>query len=513
VLIPLFSLRSEEGFGLGEIPDLRGYADWAAAAGLSVVQLLPVAAVNPGETSPYSAATAFAIDPAYLGLAECEDFQAVGGIAGLSDEDRRLLDELRAAPTVQWARLRPLKERAMRAAFAHFHAREWKKKTARQKRLAAFRTENAAWLEDFALFWVLHGKFQAHWKDWDKPLADREPAALAKAARAHQDELLYVAWQQWQLDEQWRRARAHANARGVELMGDLPFVVAGDSADVWKDRHLFKPGMRVGVPPDALCADGQDWGLPLYDWAALAKTDFAWMHQRAARSGRLFGLYRVDHVIGMYRTFYRADHGKSSGFSPTDEDDQIQLGETLLSIMGAYGEVIAEDLGLLPEFLRPSLSRLRIPGYLVMRWEKHDQWRDGRNQSFYRDPAGWPASSVATSGTHDTETQAAWYDQLSPDQRRDLFKIEGLADLDPHRPFHDEARDRLLGVLYRSPSALCLLPFQDLLGHREQVNVPGTVNDGNWTYRMPMTLAALLGDRETAARLRGLSEGSGRQPG
>ena len=511
VLIPLFSLRSDEGFGLGEIPDLRAYAEWAADAGLSVVQLLPVAAVNPGETSPYSAATAFAIDPAYLGLSECEDFAAIGGVAALSDGDRQLLDDVRATPTVDWARLRPLKERATHASFDHFLEKEWKKRTKRQKELAAFRKENAAWLDDFALFWVLHGKFQTHWKDWDEPLADRKPVALAKATREHKDELLYVAWQQWQLDEQWRRAREHANARGVELMGDLPFVMAGDSADVWKDRQLFKPGKRVGVPPDALCADGQDWGLPLYDWAALAKTDFAWMHRRAARAGRMYGLYRVDHVIGMYRTFFRSENGKSSGFSPTDEEDQIQLGETLLSIMGAYGEVIAEDLGLLPEFLRPSLSRLRLPGYRVLRWEKEDVWRDGRCQSDFRDPAGWPAISVATSGTHDTETQAAWYDQLSPDQRRDLFRLPGFANLDPHRPFHDEARDALLVSLYGADSELCLLPFQDLLGHREQVNVPGTVNDRNWTYRMPMTIQALRGDEPTMARLRQLSESSRRR--
>jgi 4-alpha-glucanotransferase len=509
-LIPLFSIRHDDGFGLGEIPDLEGYATWANAAGLRVVQLLPVGAVNPGETSPYSGATAFAIDPAYLGLMECEDFVAAGGLASLSQQDRDLLDQLRASPDVEWARLRPLKERAMRLAFEHFRTKEWSKHTQRAKQLRAFEHENQTWLDDFALFWVLHETYQTHWKDWPAELAARQPDALKAIRHTHAKSLLYVAWQQWQLDEQWRKARAHAAKLGVELMGDLPFVMAEDSADVWRDRHFFRPGMRVGVPPDALCADGQDWGLPLYNWAELEKTGFSWMHQRAARAGRMFGLYRVDHVIGLYRTYYRSADGRKSGFSPADEEDQIRLGETLLSLMGMYGEVVAEDLGLLPEFLRPSLSRLQLPGYRVFRWEKEEIWRDGHKQVLVRDPATWPKISVAASGTHDTECQSVWYDGLSPDERRDFLRVPGLGHLDPSQGFNEEARDALLQVIYGAASELCLLPFQDLLGHREQVNVPGKVSDKNWTYRMPMSLGTLRADQSTMERLHQLAISSDR---
>lgn len=510
VLIPLFSIRSDDGFGLGEIPDLEGYANWAKDAGLRVIQLLPVGAVNPGETSPYSAATAFAIDSAYLGLMQCEDFLAIGGKAALSKQERDLLEQLRASKNVEWARLRPLKERAMRLAFEHFYAKEWSHRTPRAKQLQAFQQENQAWLDDFSLFWVLHETYQTHWKNWPAELAARDPDALSTARRAEEKALLYVAWQQWQLDEQWRKARAHANRLGVELMGDLPFVMAEDSSDVWKDRYFFRPGLRVGVPPDALCADGQDWGLPLYNWAELEKSGFNWMHRRAARAGHLFDLYRVDHVIGLYRTYYRSADGRKVGFTPVDEEDQIRLGETLLALMGTYGEVVAEDLGLLPEFLRPSLSRLRLPGYRVFRWEKEEIWREGRKQTVVRDPATWPKISVAASGTHDTESQADWYDGLSPDERRDFLRVPGLAHLDPAQGFHPEARDALLRVIYGAASELCLLPVQDLLGHREQVNVPGSVNEKNWTYRMPMPLSALKTDRSIIERLHQLAKTSGR---
>jgi 4-alpha-glucanotransferase len=510
VLIPLFSVRTETGWGLGEIPDVAALARWAAASGIRVVQLLPVCAVSGGETSPYSAATAFALDPVYLGLDGCEDFVAAGGRVGLPDEDRRLLDETAAAPAVAWARLRPLKERAMRMGFSHFHDGEWRRRSRRARQLERFCEENRDWLDDYALFAVLHQAFGKHWREWPKPLADARPAALARAKQAHRVEILFHCWQQWQLDEQWRAARAEAAALGVDLMGDLPFVVAEDSADVWKERGLFRLGLRVGAPPDGFSPEGQDWGLPLYDWRAMEQTDFRWMRRRAARNGHLFGMYRVDHVIGMYRTYYRSANRRRSGFSPTDEDAQIRLGETLLTIMDEHGEVIAEDLGMVPEFLRPSLARLGIPGYRVLRWEKDDLWRDGRMQQFFRDPGKWPGRSVATSGTHDTETQAAWYDGLSSEHRSYLLRLPGLGHLDCNRGFDDHVRDTLLAVLYQSASELCLLPFQDLLGTREQINVPGQVSERNWTYRMPMTVGDLGADRATVERLLRLATDSRR---
>jgi 4-alpha-glucanotransferase len=509
VLIPLFSIRGRGGWGLGEIPDLVAMAGWAARSGIRVVQMLPVCAVTGGETSPYSAATAFAIDPIYLGLDACPDFLAAGGRDALGD-DRRLVEELAAASAVPWHRLRPLKERAMRLAFAHFRAQEWPRRSRRARQLAQFHEQNRDWIEDWALFAVLHEKLQRHWQEWPTDLAARRPAALAKARQEYAEDLRFVTWQQWQLDEQWRAARAEAAALGVELMGDLPFVVSEDSADVWKERELFRLGLHVGAPPDWFNAEGQDWGLPLFDWPAMERSGFAWMHRRAARNGQLFGLYRVDHVIGMYRTYYRSADGRKSGFSPTDEEAQIRLGETLLAIMDQYGEVIAEDLGMVPEFLRPSLVRLKIPGYRVLRWEKDDLWRDGRMQQFFRDPAKWPEISVATSGTHDTETHAVWYDKLSPEHRGYLARIPGLGHLDPNRGFDDGVRDALLRVLYQSTSELCLNPLQDLLGAREQVNVPGTVNDGNWTYRMPMTVDDLIADQATCDRLLRLSVDSRR---
>jgi 4-alpha-glucanotransferase len=127
-----------------------------------------------------------------------------------------------------------------------------------------------------------------------------------------------------------------------------------------------------------------------------------------------------------------------------------------------------------------------------------------------RDPASWPKISIAASGTHDTECQAVWYDGLSTDERRDFLRVPGLGHLDPSQSHTEETRDALLRVIYGAASELCLLPFQDLLGHREQVNAPGSVNDQNWSYRMPMSLATLRADGPTTERLYQLAVSSGR---
>jgi 4-alpha-glucanotransferase len=513
VLIPLFSIR-DGGWGLGEIPDLAPFAAWARASGFSIVQLLPVGEVCGGETSPYAASSAFAIDPVYLGLDACEDFRRAGGREALSPEERAELDVLKAAPSVQWHRVRALKMRAAGRAFQRFLREEWSRESERAKELARFRERHAAWLEDYALFAVLHDQFQKSWLDWPEGLRARAPEALAAAREEHREAILGKTWMQWQLDLQWHEARARAAESGVELMGDLPFVVSTDSADVWSRPDCFRPELRVGTPPDAFSADGQDWGLPLYDWAALERSGFQWMKARAARLGELYSAYRVDHVIGLYRTYYRKNGEKQGTFIPETEEDQIRLGETILKILAEAGEVVAEDLGMVPPFLRPSLTELEIPGYKVLRWEKDDVPASTEAEAgpriVYRDPAEYPELSVATSGTHDIETNAEWYDALDEEERDALAEVPGLEVLADHPEFDDVVRDALLRVLYAAPSEIVAVPFQDALGSRERVNLPGTVLDTNWTYRMPMDLAALREDGATARRLARLSSETGR---
>ena len=502
VVMPLFSIRSATGWGLGEIPDLARFATWAGRAGFSVLQLLPVNAASDVDASPYAASSAFALDPAYLSLDACEDFVAAGGRAAMPDGLAARIDAANAAPLVDWRAVRELKQAAIAMAFARFLRDEWRAQSPRSQHFSAYMRANRAWLDDHALFTVLHAEQRRSWLDWPVGLRDRDPGAIGAARRRHGDALLQACWVQWQLELQWRRARREASAASVELMGDVPFVVGMDSADVWANHGLFHLDQRLGTPPDETSAEGQDWGLPVYDWAAMARDGFSWIRARASRAGELFSLVRIDHAIGCYRTYARTLDRKISGFAPGDEWDQIQLGEKLMRMMSRFGEVVAEDLGTVPPFLRPSLERVGIPGYRVLRWE-----RDGDS---YRDPTGWPATSVATNATHDTETTAVWYDGLSHAERDELRRLPGLGGIDPARPFDDRVRDLLLAALYSAPSTLALIPFQDAMGTRERINVPGTVGGDNWRMRAPATVDELLADGAVAARLRALAVDGGR---
>ncbi len=508
LVFPLFSMRTETGFGVGEIPDLVKAAGFAQKAGFRVLSLLPTNEILGGETSPYSASSAFALDPVYLGLDACEDFVAAGGRAALPTLERVLLDFVAAAPAVDWPAVRQCKDKARARAFAHFRDTEWRTNSTRARDLKKFREEQRSWLPDHALFVALHARFKAPFWQWPADLAARDPGALA-ALGADRDEtpfgeaVLEIAWRQWLLDEQWHHARRAAAQFGVAFMGDLPFMVAGDSSDVWARPADFRRDRRVGTPPDAFSAQGQDWGLPAFDWDVMAAAGFPWMDARAARAGAMFDMWRLDHVIGMYRTFSRSMSRDDEGFSPADPDAQMRLGESLMRLFARHGQVVAEDLGLLPPFLRPSLNALKIPGYRVLRWEHDDQ-------GLYRDPATWPALSVATTGTHDVETNAVYWDALSPTERAALVALPALQHLDPKVDFGPPVRDGFLDAVYESPSSLLLIPLQDALGTRDRINVPGTVSTDNWTYRPAATLDAMTTDVALTRRLLTLGRRTGR---
>ncbi len=513
VLLPLFSLRSATDWGVGEIPDLVPFARWCASAGFQVAQVLPVNEASRGQNSPYAALTAFAIDPVYVAVEALEDFDAAGGLDALTRGEIEHLRRVRSSPSVRWQEVRGLKRRGLEIAFARFLDAEWRHGTARARALEAFAREHAPWLEDYALFVAIHDDMMggASWTDWPAPLRERDPGALSDARARLSERTLFYTWLQWQLDVQWHAARKSANAEGVELAGDLPFMVATDSADVWARRGDFRLDARVGVPPDAFSATGQDWGLPVYRWDVMERNGFAWLEERARRMADLYGVYRVDHVVGMYRTYFFPNDGTPAAFIPAEEPAQIRNGETTLGILGQGARIIAEDLGTVPDFVRASLARLGVPGYRVLRWER--RWHDPGQP--FRPPREWPAVSVATTGTHDTESLAEWWDTMPDEERRELLALPELSALRDRPParFDDRVRDALLALVYGAGSDLLLLPFQDAFGARDRVNVPGTVTEHNWTYRIPVDLATLAADRAGRDRLRARAEGSGRAGG
>jgi 4-alpha-glucanotransferase len=482
LLLPLSSVRGARG-GLGSYADAGAVARWLRQGGSTLWQLLPLSEVSPGQDSPYAASSSCALEPVYIDLDSVEDLRG-----NLTDEERRRLDADRRDGRVDFEAVRIAKRSALGRAWERFRDDELRTRSGRAREFAAFQEEHRDWLPDWALYRALHDQRLKSWRDWEPPLRDRQPEALARAREELQDAIAALSYAQWLADAQWRRGRAEANSLGVKMVGDLPFMVAEDSADVWGLQHLFRFDATVGVPPDAYSADGQDWGLPVPRWNEMRQAGDPWLHARATRAAELYDAFRVDHVVGLYRTYARPIDGSRAFFIPREEAQQREQGERILDMLGEKAEVLAEDLGTVPDFVRESLSDIGIPGTKVLRWEVDD--------GVPRDVRAFPEISVAVTGTHDTESIWTWWEALSQRERREQLKQPFVKDLrGDARHYTDATRKALLELLYASASDAVLTPITDALGLRDRLNTPGTVGRHNWTWRLPWK----VGELDTAA--------------
>ena len=504
VMVPLFSLRTRTDAGIGDIAALGAMTDFAAAMAHRAILLLPLDETSPGFASPYSALSVFAIDPIYIGLdglagVEPPKLESVrGALAQVPLSDRL---------TIRAARLELLDE-----AFDHFRARGDERAAVRD-----FAERQREWLDDYALFRALKDRFDfAAWEQWPDEFRWRDPGALdqAKAELATAIDK-YVYWQ-FLAHRQWAELRTYARANGVMLGGDLAFSPARDSAEVWANQELFDFQRSVGAPPDDFNPEGQHWGLPTPRWDRIRASGFALLRRRIRHARELYDLIRVDHVVGLYRTFSFDLTAQGEGsFSPPDPPGQRAQGEAVLeAILDEAGPaiLIAEDLGVIPPFVRASLGALGVPGYKVMRWEKIDA---GGPAEAFISPATYPELSLATTGTHDTDTLAEWWDEAPADERAPMLALLSLpagSARDGEIEF-EKVRDAMLAALYAAPSRLVMIPIQDLFGWRERINLPGTVGFANWSWRLPIAIEDMSQDPALNARvaeLRALAMRSGR---
>ena len=513
VNVPLFSLRSERAWGIGELLDLPILTAWMAAARLDRLMLLPLGTMPHGQTSPYSAVSTLAIDPIYISLAGLEDLERAGGVDGLSTDAREALAAARQAPFVAYDLVRIAKDEALRRAFERFLHDDWRTGSERAAALAAYIDAQRWWLDDYGLFLALRERYdRVAWRDWPPPLASREAASLREAREWLAEPILQHQYAQWIAEGQWQSARRTALAHGVRFYGDLPFVAGTDSPEVWANADQFRLDVSTGVPPDAFSATGQDWGLPTYRWDVIASGGYAWHRQRSRRMAELFDGLRVDHVIGLFRTYGRPVTGEPF-FTPADEPSQIAQGRALMRILAESGlDLIAEDLGVTPDFVRESLTLLDIPGCKVMRWER--DW-EAPGAPFHP-PESYAACSAAMTGTHDTEPLVTWWQTTSDEERVAYLGIMGGPVDEPAPVWSHGLRDRLLHAAYRTGSNELFLPLQDVFGWADRINVPGTVGSHNWTWCLPWSLDRLADGPEAgerAAFLSALASQTGRVTG
>ncbi len=493
VLIPLFSTRTPADLGRGEIAGLYPAADFTLALGHRMIQLLPVDETAPGETSPYSAMSVLAIDPLYISSS------ALPGVGPASLARARAAAGPGEPPDP--SRLSAAKLELLRRSFAHFQARA---SAHDRSEFDAYLLAERDWLPDYALFRALKERYRwSAWDAWPRDLAAREQPALQAAARELEHEISFYSFIQFVACRQWRELRKALAAKGVALGGDLAFSPCRESAEVWANQAMFDLARTVGAPPDAFSATGQRWGLPMPAWSAMRAGGFALIRIRTRRARQLFDLLRIDHVVGLYRTYgFGADPEAAGAFDPADPAEQLAQGEEIIRVIreeaGAM-ELIAEDLGVIPPFVRRSLAALEIPGYKVMRWER--EW-DEAGQPFIA-PAHYPEISVATTGTHDTETLVEWW-RAAPAEERDAFvaMLGAAAGVDPKAAnLGDHATLAIIEALYGARSQLAIAPAADLFGWDARVNVPGTVGDGNWKWRFPYPLEGAAKNTALAGRV------------
>jgi 4-alpha-glucanotransferase len=497
ILLPLFSLRTNHDLGRGNIGGLRPLARWMLEMGHRALQFLPMCETAAGEQSPYSSLSVFSIDPLYISLDD---------LAGISQSElERAQSQVRARRTIPRAELRALKLPLLAAAFAHFrdHA-----DAQEHEDFESFARDNQHWLADYALFRALKDRFDwAGWQQWPASLRDFDHQSIAAARRELAGAIAMYGYWQYIAHKQWTRARAELNAAGVSLIGDMAFLPAADSADVWANQHLFILDRWVGAPPDAFSAKGQRWGLPMPNWPRMRADDLRWWRARARQSAHLFDAMRIDHVVGFYRTYSFGPGPDEPGeFYPESETAQREQGEAFFAMLNeeiGAGRIIGEDLGTVPPWVRLSLTKLGVLGLKVFRWEKKD-WQTPRER--FIAPAEFPELSVAVTSTHDTETVAQWWRETAPAERAQLVQaMKFPPGLDAKAAELDiDLLDAILEPLYASPSRLVLAPIQDLFGWEERINVPGSIDDRNWTYRLPQTIEQLAADpavRQRAAQL------------
>jgi 4-alpha-glucanotransferase len=455
-------------YGIGDVgPSALSWIDRLAQSGQSWWQSLPLGPTGYGN-SPYQSLSSFAgnellISPDWL--VEDELLRASDCQAGQFPQDE-----------VDYAAVIPFKQKLLEKAWANFTA------GARADLQAAYQNFlacHAHWLDDYALFRALKTKFAgAYYLEWPAELVNRDPAALDRARRELAGEIGQAGFAQFVLFRQGERLKAHAHARGVRLIGDLPFFVSPDSSDMWAHPELFllderrRPSVVAGVPPDYFSVHGQLWGNPIYNWNALRESGYHWYVARLKSLLAHVDVIRLDHFRGFCAAWHvpagaaTAEVGK---WVPGPGDDLFEEIERELRAL----PFIAEDLGTITPDVGALRDRLGLPGMRILQFAF-----DGDPQNPYL-PPNYVSNTVVYTGTHDNPTTRNWFEELPDRERKIFWSYLGRAGGEAR-----EAAPALMGLGWSSKAALSIAPLQDLLnlGKEARMNVPGRA-DGNWAWR------------------------------
>ena len=507
--IPVFSLRTESDFGIGEFKDLRPLVDWAAATGQCIIQLLPVNdTTRKGvwkDSYPYSPISSFALHPLYINL------QALGIRETVAFKKEQA--ELNALAELDYPRVFQAKMKYIRKAFKTRGAKDMDTPGFKK-----FVQENEYWLEEYAQF----------------------------CAKRDSLEPEYYRWMQWHLDKQFAAEVKYARSKGVSLKGDLPIGVSSDSAEAYWHPELFNLDSTAGAPPDYFSTDGQNWGFPTYNWEEMAKDDFAWWKSRLRKMSEYFDAFRIDHILGFFR-IWEIPAGIRSGlaghFNPALPYSPEEIYNMHLPIDGLFHEDPRHP-GMYQPLINPASQNL--PQWQQERfgalyndffYHRHDEfWRRnaerklpellgatgmlacGEDLGMVPDcvPGVMDHERILSLRMRGMENEGPWK-QLSvcATSSHDMETLRMQCDHDPE-PW--EVRNMLWEFL-ASPSMLAIFPLQDWVAldkrfrradrNVERINYPAD-SDNHWKFRIHFNLNELMQESELNVAVTGLLKDSSR---
>lgn len=470
--LPLSALHSKNSCGIGEFHDLIPLIDWCHEVGMDIIQLLPLNDTE-DDTSPFFAVSAMALNPLFLSLHKLPKVEKLELIE---------MQKLSTTPRIQFHQVQAHKLLFLRNYFDRFSSLILKEKS-----FIKYIAENP-WVEKYALFKVLKNLMSKnHWLKWPSNLKNLTFSQMNALIKEHFFEVSFYTVLQYFCYLQLTEVKAHAKKKGVFLKGDIPILVSPDSADVWEFTEEFDLNFSAGSPPDIYNVNGQNWGLPLFKWNLMKNRHFDWWRTRLSYASNFYDLYRIDHVLGFFRIWSiplgaQASEGK---FIPENEKDWIKHGTDILAILVDHSSMlpIAEDLGTVSNSIRQSLTDLGICGTKVIRWEK-------TNSEHFIDLLDYNPVSMTTVSTHDSDTLETWWTS-NPEEAKPYAKSKGW---EWGSSLSYNQRKEILRDSHHSSSLFhinligeYLALFEDFVWENpqdERINLPGTISDHNWTYRI-----------------------------
>jgi 4-alpha-glucanotransferase len=454
-------------YGIGDFgPEAYKFADFLARARQSYWQVLPLnpPTLTENPYSPYNCLSAFAGNTMLISPEQ-------GLLSKECIQDKHRFPEGR----LDYRTVISYKRKLLNAAFERFRA------AVIDPDYCAFCSENKSWLEDFSTFVALRQHFQPRvWWSWPSGLRDRCKRALGPVKSRLKDAIDREKFLQYIFFQQWSCLKDYCNQQGIELIGDIPFYVAYDSADVWARPGMFKltrtkkPEVVSGVPPDLFSRTGQLWGNPVYDWQVLGKTDYRWWLQRIKHNLTLFDIVRLDHFRGFVAYWEVPARCKTAVNGRwVDGPKEDFFNELFKSVPAA--RIIAEDLGYITADVRSLIKKYGLAGMKVLQFAF-----DGEPATNTHWLSNHVKNCVVYTGTHDNNTVRGWFEnEANAGQKKRLFVLLG------RRVPADEVHWEFVRLAMSSVGNAVIIPMQDVLGLSQpaRMNRPATIR-GNWCWRL-----------------------------